>query len=140
MQSYFCLIYKNKLKTFNCFFIISLAPSNHLPLKLGSECSRECNDDTSYHCIFNWKVINYDIDYDICIQDPTTCFGDGIVRQTTVITEQNETPVSIPAPPLQICYGDVVTVNVFNGMDTYDTTIHWHGLHMKEGIEGIEYV
>ena len=124
----------------SCWFTFFPVPIQHLPTKLGSECSRECNDDTPYHCIFNLKIKNYDTDYEHCIQDPSSCFGDGVSRQTTVIVDQNESLGAIPAPPIHVCYGDVITVNLINELEAYDATIHWHGLHMKQGLVGIEYI
>ena len=111
--------------------------------KPGSECSRDCDNDISIHCIFNWKIKNKDIDTELCILDPEFCFGDGISRQVTVIEDLDDQMSfgAIPAPTIRVCYGDRVSVNVIN--DLYDpnvailnTTIHWHGLHMKQGEMG----
>ena len=100
--------------------------------KPGSECSRDCDDDISIHCIFNWNIKSMDIDTELCIVDPEFCFGDGISRQVTVI-EDLDAKISfgaIPAPTIRVCYGDRVSVNVINNLEILNTTIHWHGLHM----------
>ena len=106
---------------------------------MGSECSRECNDNTPYHCIFNFTIKSYDIDYEPCREDPTSCFGDGISRQVTLVVDQNEVLGSIPAPTIRVCYGDVISVNVINEQEIHDASIHWHGLHMKQGQTGKQY-
>ena len=65
--------------------------------KPGSECSRDCDNDISIHCIFNWKIKNMDIDTELCILNPEFCFGDGISRQVTVIEDIG--PVHLIRPP-----------------------------------------
>jgi FtsP/CotA-like multicopper oxidase with cupredoxin domain len=37
----------------------------------------------------------------------------------------------LPGPPIQVCKGDIVVVDVNNQMDGSGTTIHWHGLRQR---------
>lgn len=48
----------------------------------------------------------------------------------------------MPGPMLQVCYGDTVMVDVVNGLMGESTTIHWHGMHMKESpyMDGVPQV
>jgi len=112
-------------------------PEPTLPLKDGVECIRECKDDESYHCVFNFVIKDHFLDFEDCVVDPKTCFGDGIPRQTTIIVNQNDPKPSIPAPTIDVCYGDVVSVSVVNEMESKNATIHWHGLHMKGETEDL---
>ena len=97
--------------------------------KPGSECSRNCDDDISLHCIFNWKIKS--MDGELCLVEPEFCFGDGISRKVTLIEDLDDRSFgAIPAPTIRVCYGDRVTVSVINDLELLHTTIHWHGLHM----------
>ncbi len=45
----------------------------------------------------------------------------------------------IPGPVLRFTQGDVAKINVHNKMDT-DTSIHWHGLLVPPGMDGVPYM
>ena len=112
-------------------FVFILGPFFHT--KSGIDCDRTCNGGTPYHCIFYWKIKNYDISYDDCTPaDTSSCIGDGIPRQITMIVDQEESgDVALPAKPIHACYGDMISVSLANELKDYDASIHWHGLHMK---------
>lgn len=48
----------------------------------------------------------------------------------------------MPGPMLQVCLGDTVMVDVVNGLMGESTTIHWHGMHMKDSpyMDGVPQV
>lgn len=48
--------------------------------------------------------------------------ADGVERGFVAVNRQ------LPGPPIQVCKGDIVIVDVDNEMDGTATTIHWHGL------------
>ena len=124
------------ISTISCFHSNTINAILHeVP---GSECSRDCDNDISVHCIFNWKIKSIEIDSELCLVDPEFCFGDGISRQVTVIEDLDDKMNfggAIPAPTIRVCYGDRISVNVINDLEVLNTTVHWHGLHMKQGGE-----
>lgn len=48
----------------------------------------------------------------------------------------------MPGPMLQVCYNDTVMVDVVNKLMGESTTIHWHGMHMKDSpyMDGVPQV
>ena len=124
------------ISTISCFHSNTINAILHeVP---GSECSMDCDNDISVHCIFNWKIKSIEIDSKLCLVDPEFCFGDGISRQVTVIEDLDDKMNfggAIPAPTIRVCYGDRISVNVINDLEVLNTTVHWHGLHMKQGGE-----
>merc|ERR1719290_42607 len=96
-----------------------------LPKLAGPDCDRPCDGSQSFHCIFNWRVVNQTLD---CTDG---CYGDGSVRQVTLAYDEEDDIFSIPGPTIAVCHGDEVSVNVVNDLELYTTTIHWHGLPMR---------
>lgn len=62
--------------------------------------------------------------------------GDGSPRMLMSINRQH------PGPALHVCQNDLVVVDVKNMMGGSATTIHWHGIHMRETpyFDGVPYV
>lgn len=52
--------------------------------------------------------------------------ADGTVRGAMTINRQ------IPGPPIHVCHGDMIVVDVTNKMAGTSTTIHWHGFHQRK--------
>jgi len=63
--------------------------------------------------------------------DTDGCYGDGIPRPATMISDLQGDIFSIPGPSIVVCKGDEVSVDVDNELESYSSTIHWHGLQMR---------
>lgn len=48
----------------------------------------------------------------------------------------------VPGPSIEVCEGDQVVVDVENNLLGIETTIHWHGVFMKDYqyYDGVPYV
>ncbi|MFT9092617.1 MAG: copper resistance system multicopper oxidase, partial [Gluconacetobacter sp.] len=44
---------------------------------------------------------------------------------------------SVPGPILRWQQGDIVTINVTNGLENADTSIHWHGIRLPAAMDGV---
>ncbi|MFT8644101.1 copper resistance system multicopper oxidase [Gluconacetobacter sp.] len=44
---------------------------------------------------------------------------------------------SVPGPILRWRQGDIVTINVTNGLENADTSIHWHGIRLPAAMDGV---
>jgi len=66
-----------------------------------------------------------------------------IARQEVNLTGQPTEAMTInggiPGPVLRFTEGDIARIRVYNAMDT-DTSIHWHGLLVPPGMDGVPYV
>lgn len=62
--------------------------------------------------------------------------ADGIERGLMTINRQ------LPSPTLNVCWKDIVVVDVTNHMDGASTSIHWHGMLQKDTIfsDGVPFV
>jgi len=110
------------------FFLISTLEGSGLIQKQGPECDRPCNGTESFHCIFDWRIVNHFLN---CMGDTDGCYGDGIPRPATMVSDLQGDIFSIPGPSIVVCKGDEVSVNVDNELESYSSTIHWHGLQMR---------
>lgn len=61
---------------------------------------------------------------------------DGIERGLNSINRQ------LPGPAINVCHGDRLVIDVVNMMSGTSTTLHWHGLHMRntQMYDGVPYV
>lgn len=110
---------------------VILAQEPHTP---GRFCYRKCVEGDTRVCEFNFDVHPYQTMSRACYDCPhnaTDCSrpdciaGDGVTRRIMVINKQ------MPGPPIQVCLGDRVVVNVKNSLHSDGLTIHWHGLTMR---------
>jgi len=99
-----------------------------LPTVRGADCDRPCYEADSFHCIFNWRIVNQLLD---CMGETDDCYGDGTPRQATLVSDAEYNNFSIPGPAITVCHGDEVSVTVVNNLESDATTIHWHGLPMR---------
>ena len=49
----------------------------------------------------------------------------------TVVSDAEDDLLSIPGPTIAVFHGDEVSVNVVNDLERFTTTMHWHGLPMR---------
>lgn len=109
-----------------------------LPEVAGQDCDRMCNNSEPFHCVFNWRLGHHIL---ACKGDTPGCYGDGHLRQVTLIVDDQE-EVAMPGPAIAVCQGDKVSVNLVNELESESGTIHWHGLPMRntqwsDGVPGI---
>ena len=83
-----------------------------LPQLAGPACDRPCDGTQSFHCIFNWRIVNQ-------THDST----DGIPRHVTAVFDAEDDILSIPGP--------TIAVNVVSDLERFTTTMHRHGLPMR---------
>ncbi|XP_063981169.1 uncharacterized protein LOC135164602 isoform X2 [Diachasmimorpha longicaudata] len=94
-------------------------------------CHRPCkNHSIPMECYYSFKVESYrtmsKACYD-CPQNISHCFlpdciaADGFERSLQVVNRQ------LPGPPIEICQGDRLIVDVTNLLFAETTSLHWHG-------------
>lgn len=100
----------------------------------GKNCYRKCVEGDTRVCQFNFDVAPYQTMGRACYNCPhnaTDCSlpdciaADGVMRRILVVNKQ------LPGPPIQVCLGDRVVVNVKNSLHSDGITLHWHGLTMR---------
>uniref|UniRef100_A0A336MJM4 CSON002551 protein n=1 Tax=Culicoides sonorensis TaxID=179676 RepID=A0A336MJM4_CULSO len=111
----------------------------------GEECYRACTGQTRT-CYFKFVLEHYQAMGVACgkcaqgvIED---CFNihcipvDGMERGVHSINRQ------VPGPSINVCHGDRVVIDVVNMMAGTATTLHWHGLHMRNSqvYDGVPYI
>jgi len=63
--------------------------------------------------------------FDFNIEQITVDISPGVSRPKTVVNGL------FPGPLIRVPYNEDVSVNVYNGIETNATTIHWHGIHQR---------
>ncbi|XP_017757142.1 PREDICTED: laccase-4-like isoform X2 [Eufriesea mexicana] len=109
-------------------------------------CRRNCKDEASpMKCRYVFRLETYHTMSKACYDCPfniTDCFrehcipADGIERSILVVNRQ------MPGPPIEVCQGDKIIVDVINLLHSESTTIHWHGQHHIKTpyMDGVPYV
>ncbi|XP_076673352.1 uncharacterized protein LOC143371730 [Andrena cerasifolii] len=109
-------------------------------------CRRDCVDGAPpMDCHYIFKLEAYHTMSKACYDCPinvTDCFrrhcvpADGVERSVLVVNRQ------MPGPPIEVCQGDRVTVDVINLLHSESTTMHWHGQHHVQTpyMDGVPYV
>ncbi|XP_043252870.1 laccase-1-like [Colletes gigas] len=109
-------------------------------------CRRDCKDGApSMECNYVFKLETYNTMSKACYDCPfniTDCSrmhcipADGIGRPILVVNRQ------MPGPPIEVCQGDRVIVDVMNLFHSESTTMHWHGQHHVKTpyMDGVPYV
>ncbi|KOC68923.1 Laccase-4 [Habropoda laboriosa] len=109
-------------------------------------CRRSCKDETApMECRYVFRLEAYYTMSKACYDCPfniTDCFrehcipADGIERSILVVNRQ------MPGPPIEVCQGDRVIVDVINLLHSESTTMHWHGQHHVKTpyMDGVPYV
>ncbi|XP_055857029.1 uncharacterized protein LOC129919940 [Episyrphus balteatus] len=102
----------------------------------GERCNAKCIKGQTRVCYFDWILEHYHALGPACgecqIGNTTDCFreqciiGDGFQKGVMSINRQ------IPGPPMHLCHGDQVIVDVLNMAHGTSAAIHWHGLHMVQ--------
>jgi laccase len=103
------------------------------------------NGPTSRSC---WGAYNIDTDYGTTWPNTgvtksftfhvtnTTLSPDGTPKQVLAVNGQ------IPGPTIEANWGDIISVQVFNDMQSNGTSLHWHGLRQlhsndQDGVNGV---
>ncbi|XP_021701212.1 laccase-5 [Aedes aegypti] len=100
----------------------------------GEECDRKCTvGEPSRVCYFHWVLENYSAMGSACWDclrgNRAHCFhpqcitANGMERAMVAINRK------MPGPPIFVCRGDTIVVDVSNEMEGMSNTIHWHGFH-----------
>ncbi|KAJ8669572.1 hypothetical protein QAD02_000831 [Eretmocerus hayati] len=99
-------------------------------------CQRTCaNNEPTMVCYYDFHVEHYSTMSKACFDCPknvSDCFRpdcipvDGIRRSVVVVNRQ------LPGPSIEVCKGDKIVVDVKNMLHGEETTIHWHGQHVKD--------
>nr|XP_045624166.1 laccase-2-like [Procambarus clarkii]XP_045624167.1 laccase-2-like [Procambarus clarkii] len=106
----------------------------HEPVTPGKNCYRKCVEGDTRTCHFHFDVHAYQTMSRACYGCPknaTDCGrpecipGDGVKRRIVVINKQ------MPGPPIQVCLGDRIVVDVKNSLHDESITMHWHGITMQ---------
>ncbi|XP_011135308.1 laccase-1 isoform X1 [Harpegnathos saltator] len=109
-------------------------------------CRRTCrNDEPALDCYYTFKLESYETMSKACYDCPfnvTDCFrphcvpADGIRRSVLVVNRQ------LPGPPIEVCQGDRIIVDMINMLYSGSTTMHWHGQHhiATPYMDGVPYV
>ncbi|KAG7167805.1 Laccase-1-like 1 [Homarus americanus] len=99
----------------------------------GEFCRRPCVKDDHRICQFNFDIHLYQTMSRACYDCPrnsTDCerpecvAADGVRRMVVAANK------AIPGPPIEVCVGDKVLVDVMNNLPSTAMTLHWHGLTM----------
>ncbi|KAK3597532.1 hypothetical protein CHS0354_018130 [Potamilus streckersoni] len=96
-------------------------------------CRRECTKSTPpMICQYDFRLETYHTMSMACYDCPynqSDCLrshcvaADGVLRGIKVVNRM------MPGPSINICEGDTVVVDVYNGLMNYEgTSIHWHGI------------
>ncbi|KAJ6648616.1 G-protein coupled receptor Mth2, partial [Pseudolycoriella hygida] len=103
---------------------------------LNHPCVRDCKEGASpMTCNYTFMVEWYETLSKACYNCPfneTDCdrphciYGDGVRRSIMTINRM------MPGPPIQVCLGDTVVVDVVNRLMGESTSIHWHGMHQRD--------
>ncbi|XP_025992935.1 laccase-1 isoform X1 [Solenopsis invicta] len=109
-------------------------------------CRRTCKDDAqSLDCYYTFKLESYHTMSKACYDCPfniTDCFrphcipADGMKRSLMIVNRQ------LPGPPIEVCQGDRIIVDMINLLHAESTTMHWHGQHhlTTPYMDGVPYV
>ncbi|XP_029167358.1 laccase-1-like isoform X1 [Nylanderia fulva] len=109
-------------------------------------CRRTCKDGAApLDCYYTFKLESYFAMSKACYDCPfniTDCFrphcipADGIKRALTVVNRK------MPGPPIEVCQGDRIIVDMINMLHSEGTTMHWHGQHHLSTpyMDGVPYV
>uniref|UniRef100_A0A336LRE1 CSON012189 protein n=1 Tax=Culicoides sonorensis TaxID=179676 RepID=A0A336LRE1_CULSO len=112
----------------------------------GEECFRPCQPGQSRVCYWKFVMEHYSamgVACGDCIHGNfEDCFNlhcipaDGVERGVMSINRQ------IPGPFIHVCKDDLIVVDVVNAMAGTATSLHWHGLHMKDTpfMDGVPFV
>ncbi|CAG2063056.1 unnamed protein product, partial [Timema podura] len=101
-----------------------------------TDCTRKCDAGAPKRiCYYKWVLELYNVMGTACgncskgvMRDcdrPQCVPGDGVERSCLTINRQMD------GPPIDVCQGDLVVVDVSNMMEGIEETIHWHGILQK---------
>ncbi|XP_014291985.1 uncharacterized protein [Halyomorpha halys] len=119
--------------------------ANETNFTKGEECTRKC-DGVPKTCFFRFVIERYTTIGGACrncqngvLEDcllPQCVTADGFERPFISVNRQ------LPAPSIQICQGDRLTVEVVNQIPDETTAIHWHGMSQNgsQFHDGVPYV
>ncbi|XP_020282036.1 laccase-2-like [Pseudomyrmex gracilis] len=109
-------------------------------------CRRTCEDGAApLDCYYTFKLEYYHTMSKACYECPfniTDCFrphcvpADGVKRSILVVNRQ------LPGPPIEVCQGDRIIVDMINFLHAESTTMHWHGQHhlTTPYMDGVPYI
>ncbi|KAK3886723.1 hypothetical protein Pcinc_009154 [Petrolisthes cinctipes] len=105
----------------------------HDNITLGEFCRRPCVDNDTRVCQFSFDVHLYQAMSRACYhcpQNKTDCerpecvTGDGTRRLIITVNR------AVPGPPIEVCVGDKILVDVMNNHPSTSVSLHWHGQTM----------
>uniref|UniRef100_A0A1B6LX09 Laccase n=1 Tax=Graphocephala atropunctata TaxID=36148 RepID=A0A1B6LX09_9HEMI len=101
-----------------------------------NSCTRPCDYRESRTCYYRFTLEPYTSVGRACgnctRNNVNDCYNkgcviaDGVERAVLTINRR------LPGPSIQVCAGDLVVIDVKNSMPGRSTTIHWHGLKMRD--------
>ncbi|KAK7083882.1 Mco1p [Halocaridina rubra] len=120
------------------FLIVTTIASGH-------ECERPCTQGDVRTCMYEFHLQEYHTLGRACYSCPQElsdcarpeCIAaDGVSRPLLAVNRQ------LPGPAIQVCEGDRIVVDVYNGQLSDTETIHWHGQHMRDHqyYDGVPFV
>ncbi|XP_076289574.1 uncharacterized protein LOC143213521 [Lasioglossum baleicum] len=103
------------------------------------ECKRECIEGESpKNCYYRFHIEFYTTVGPACDKgfEKECVWADGYEKTILSINRQ------IPGPPIEVCLGDTIVVDVENAAPGLEVTIHWHGLFQNgyQYYDGVPYV
>ncbi|XP_043195467.1 laccase-1-like isoform X2 [Amphibalanus amphitrite] len=109
-------------------------------------CRRECSQfEKPKTCYYHFRMEYYYTLSMACYGCPgnrTDCFrphcvaGDGMRRGLVTVNRQ------MPGPPVEVCEGDTIVVDLENHLGSETSSIHWHGMHQEgtQHMDGVPHV
>ncbi|CAH0392144.1 unnamed protein product [Bemisia tabaci] len=110
----------------------------------GESCDRPCNGSTRT-CHFSFHVteeVSMSILCGDCPFEQKDCYARGCVTAGGYVRRIVTINSQVPGPPIHVCEGDTIKVDVYNHMASESTTIHWHGLRQLGSpyMDGVPFV
>ncbi|KAJ9592210.1 hypothetical protein L9F63_001211 [Diploptera punctata] len=108
-------------------------------------CMRDCVANDSRICYYQFQVENYAVLTQACgncVNNEEDCnlpqcvSADGFEKGIISVNRK------LPGPSIQVCYGDIIIVDVKNDMLGRSLGIHWHGMTQKNTnpMDGVPYI
>ncbi|XP_017890302.1 laccase-like [Ceratina calcarata] len=111
-----------------------------VPISTPEECARDCTDDGyPRNCYYKFHIEFYTTWGPACnvTGGADQCImADGFEKTLIPINRR------LPGPPIEICLGDRVIVDVENAAAGMEVTLHWHGIFQQnfQYYDGVPYL
>jgi L-ascorbate oxidase len=100
------------------YAIVSSNLNNH-------PCNRKCDSHskTKMICIYNWTIEWTNVLLESSCKEFSGCIAANGVKRSLVTINK-----SLPGPPIEVCQGGFIRVNLMNNLDESESiSIDWHG-------------